>query len=51
MKQSKDTKQAEAAKNLKIIGFDGGEKQLEALENGELEGLVFRIRMVWDMRL
>ena len=40
MKQSKDTKQAEAAKNLKIIGFDGGEKQLEALENGELEGLV-----------
>lgn len=40
MKQSKDTKQAEAAKNLKIIGFDGGEKQMEALENGELEGLV-----------
>ncbi len=39
-KQSKDTKQAEAAKNLKIIGFDGGEKQMEARENGELEGLV-----------
>ena len=40
MKESKDTEQAEFAENLKMIGFDGGEAQMKALENGELEGLV-----------
>lgn len=51
MKQSKDTKQAELAENLKIIGSTEEMKQMEALENGELEGLVVQNRMVWDMPL
>lgn len=40
MKESGEIKQAEFAENLKMIGFDGGEAQMKALENGDLEGLV-----------
>lgn len=29
-------------KNLKFVGFDGGEEQMELLENGMLEGLVIQ---------
>lgn len=32
--------QTEGMENVKVVGFDAGKEQLEALENGELEGLL-----------